>query len=110
MAFRFLVRRRKEAVPVAAVKAPPVLPRPSVTSRVLAPVVGVGQGVGRVFSALDHAFAWLAVPFGVQVRDPRIRYGILLGLFALICIVGALPVQGVPLVALGFGYVWVLAI
>jgi hypothetical protein len=50
------------------------------------------------------------VPFGVRVRDPRRRYAILLGVFALIYVLGALPVRLLPLVALAFGYVGVLAI
>src|SRR5438874_1334927 len=110
MVSRFFTRWRSQAEQVAAAEAPPVAPRRSAASRVLAPVVGVSQGIGRVFAALDHAFAALAIPFGAQVRDPRIRYAILLGLFALIYVVGALPVHGVPLVALAFGYVGVLAI
>ena len=110
MVSRFFTRWRSQAEQVAAAEAPPVAPRPSAASRVLAPVVGVSQGIGRVFAALDHAFAALAIPFGAQVRDPRIRYAILLGLFALIYVVGALPLHGVPLVALAFGYVGVLAI
>jgi len=110
MVSRFFTRRRPQAEQVAAAVPPPVAPRPSAASRVLAPVVGVSQGVGRAFSALDHAFASLAIPFGAQVRDPRLRYAILLGLFALICVVGSLPIHGVPLVALAFGYLGVLAI
>src|SRR5262245_37334053 len=109
MAFRFLRRRQAAEQPAASGKAPDVpsrVPSPSVASRALAPV----WAIGRACSALDHAFAALAIPFGVQVRDPRLRYTILLGLFALIYLVGALPIQGVPLVALGFGYVGVLAI
>ncbi|MBI1915946.1 MAG: HEAT repeat domain-containing protein [Planctomycetes bacterium] len=109
MAVRFFARRRQQAEQLAAAVAP-VAPRPSATSRVLAPVLGVWLGVGRVFAALDHAFASLAIPFGAQVRDPRVRYAILLCLFAVISVVGALPIHGVPLVALAFGYVGVLAI
>jgi hypothetical protein len=110
MALRFFARRRQQGAAPPVVEAAPVAPRPSVTSRVVAPVLGVSHGVGRVFSALDHAFASLAVPFGVQIRDPRVRYAVLLGLFAVIYVVGALPVHGIPLVALAFGYVGVLAI
>jgi hypothetical protein len=108
MAFRFFARRQ-QAEKLAAAETPPVA-RASAMSRLLAPVLGVWQGVSQVFSALDHAFAWLAVPFGVQIRDPRLRYGILLSLFALIDVVGSLPVRGIPLLALAFGYIGVLAI
>jgi hypothetical protein len=65
--------------------------------------------VQATLSALDHAFSWFAVPFGVRVRDPRVRYALLLGVFVLIYVLGALPRPFLPLVALGFGYVGVLA-
>jgi hypothetical protein len=66
--------------------------------------------LGRGFSALDRGFAWLAVPFGVQLRDPARRYGVFLGLFGLIVLVGALPLGWLSLAALIFGYIGVLAI
>jgi hypothetical protein len=66
--------------------------------------------LGRGFSALDRGFAWLAVPFGVRLRDPGQRYGVLLGIFALIFLLGALPLGGLSLAALFFGYLGVLAI
>src|SRR4029078_2877970 len=50
------------------------------------------------------------VPFGVWVRDPRRRYALLLGMFVLIYVLGALPIAVLPLIALGFGYVGVMAI
>src|SRR5205085_6328886 len=45
-----------------------------------------------------------------RVRDPRRRYALMLGLFAFIYVLGALHVRVLPLVALGFGYLGVLAI
>jgi hypothetical protein len=66
--------------------------------------------VGRAFSALDRGFVWLATPFGVRVRDPRKRYPILLGVFALLHGLGSLNARWTPLVALGVGYIGVIAI
>jgi hypothetical protein len=63
-----------------------------------------------VVAALDRGFVWFAVPFGVRVRDPRRRYALLLGLYALIFALGALPVLVLPLAALAAGYVGVVAI
>jgi hypothetical protein len=80
------------------------------TSRVLSPVQRLWRGVQNVFRALDYAFSWLAVPFGVWVRAPAPRYALLLTTFAAIYVLGALPVRMLPLLALGYGYLGVLAI
>jgi hypothetical protein len=61
-------------------------------------------------AALDRGLAFLAIPFGVTVRQPVVRYAILLGAFGLIYLLAPLPVRGLPLGALGAGYVGVLAI
>ena len=66
--------------------------------------------IGSTVSALDRGFVWLATPFGVGVTDPRKRYPILLGVFALLLVLGSLHVRWVPLAALGAGYVGVIAI
>jgi hypothetical protein len=79
-------------------------------TRVLSPFQRVWRGVQAAFSALDHAFSLLAVPFGVWVRDPVPRYALLVGTFAVIYVVGCLPIRILPLVALGYGYLGVLAI
>jgi hypothetical protein len=92
------------------VKVPETPPAPPLTSRVLSPFQRVWQGITGVLSALDHAFSWLAAPFGVWVRDPGPRFALLLGTFAVIYVLGSLPVRWVPLVALGYGYLGVLAI
>jgi hypothetical protein len=62
------------------------------------------------FDALDRAFCWLAIPFGVNVASPRTRYAIMLGLFAAIYVIGLLPVPYLPTAALVFGYLGVLGI
>src|SRR5262249_48023804 len=90
--------------------APPVSPRPPVTTRVLSPFQTVWRWVQAAFSALDHAFSWFAIPFGVRVLDPGRRYTLMLGMFAVIYLVGAFVVHPLALVALGFGYIGVLAI
>jgi len=110
MALRFSFARQRPAQPVAAPEAPPVPSRPPVTARVLSPFQALGRGGFAAFAALDHGFAWLAVPFGVRVRDPWRRFGMLLGLYALLCVLGALPIPLVSLTALAVGYVGVLAI
>jgi hypothetical protein len=66
--------------------------------------------VASAFAALDRGFAWLAVPFGVRVRDPLRRYAMLLGVFAVLFALGALPIPLVALPALVAAYVGVLAI
>jgi hypothetical protein len=102
MFFRF---RRKED-PTAL----PIPQRPSVRARVLA-VLLRAWGLGKlVFATLDHAFVWLATPFGVRVREPVRRYALLLGLYAVLFILGALPIPILSLSALAIGYVGVLAI
>ncbi len=107
MALRFLPRRARPAEQPAAPEPPPA---PPLTARVLSPFQLVWRSVQRALSALDHAFSCLAVPFGVWVREPGLRYTLLLGTFAVIYVLGTLPVHILPLVALGYGYVGVLAI
>src|SRR5690349_15033578 len=70
----------------------------------------IGRAVAWAFSALDRAFASLAVPFGAHIRQPARRYAVLLGAYAVIYLLALLPVPVLPLVALGVGYVGVLAI
>jgi hypothetical protein len=71
---------------------------------------GLGSALASFFEALDRGVAWLATPFGVHITDPRKRFAVLQGVFLVIYALGLLPVPWVPLVALGFGYVGVLAI
>jgi hypothetical protein len=85
-------------------------PLPVVPQRHAGPLRTAGRLLARGFSALDHGFAWLAVPFGVRLRNPILRYTVLLGLFGLIFVLGALRLDRVSLGALVFGYVGVLAI
>jgi hypothetical protein len=77
---------------------------------VLAPFQAVGRFFVQAFTALDHGFAWLAVPFGARVRDPWRRYGMLLGLFAVLFLLGMLDVPNIALPALAVAYIGVLAI
>src|SRR2546429_194554 len=79
-------------------------------SPLLAPVPRAGSPAGSAYNALDRGFAWLAAPFGVHIAEPRRRYAQLLGVFLVLHVLGALHVQWLPLVALGVGYVGVLAI
>jgi hypothetical protein len=85
-------------------------PAPSLISRVLSPFLRVWRVLRGVLRGLDRAFSWLAVPFGAWVRDPGRRYTLLLGTFTLIYVLGSLSVRYLPLAALGFGYLGVLAI
>jgi hypothetical protein len=111
MALRFPLRRARPAEPVTVpATVPAVAPAPPLTARVLNPFQKAWQGVRAALSALDYAFSWLAVPFGVWVRNPGTRYALLLGSFALIYILGALPAGYLSLAALGYGYLGVLAI
>ena len=107
MALRFSLRRAKPADPATAPVAPPARP---MTAHVAGPLQAVGHAVRGALSALDDAFSWLAIPFGVRIRAPGPRYALLLGNFAVIYFLGALPIPVLPLLALGFGYLGVLAI
>jgi hypothetical protein len=109
MAFRFPFRRRQKN-PLAAFPPPPVSLRPAVTARLLTPFHAVWQLVALVFTTLDRGVAWLAVPFGTGVRDPVRRYALLLGLYTVLFVLGALPIPILSLSALAIGYVGVLAI
>jgi hypothetical protein len=102
-ASRFFRLRRRPAEPVA-----PSPPQPPRRSRAL--LLTVWHGIKEVGAGVDEAFNALALPFGVRIANPTIRYAVMLGLFALVYLLGALPLHIVPLVALGCGYVGVLAI
>ena len=102
MAFPFF--RRKPAEP------PEEEPPPPVKSSFLAPLGSAWRGVQAAFDQLDKAFSWFAIPFGVRIQDPLRRFAVLLGAFLVIYILGILPFRIVPLVALVFGYIGVLAI
>src|SRR5215470_198909 len=110
MALRFFSRRKAQGVPTAVPETSPAPPPVPLRTRVLTPLQTIWRSISSLFSALDHAFSWFAVPFGVRIANPRVRYPILLGVFALIYFLGSLHIQLLPLVALGFGYVGVLAI
>jgi hypothetical protein len=107
MAFPWM--KRKANAPVsptvtAAVpdSAPPIVPR--------SPWQRFTEGLSAALDAMDDAISGIAIPFGVQVREPRKRFAILQGVFAGLFVLGALPVPYVPLIALALGYIGVLAI
>src|SRR5262249_61157088 len=108
-AIRFLRRR-----PPAGPSAPPdellVAPRPSGASRAAAPFLALWRGVQAVFAWLDEGFSWFAVPFGARIRDPLPPYGVMFGLFALIYLLGSLPLGLGSLFPLGFGFLGGLAL
>jgi len=79
-------------------------------STVAAPFRRLGHGLRALLTALDDALVQAATPFGINITDPWRRYGVLLGVYAAVYLIGALPVPYVPLLALAFGYVGVLAI
>src|SRR5437868_5753162 len=70
----------------------------------------LGQGVRALLAAVDHALVRAAVPFGIGIVNPLRRYAVLLGVYAAVYLLGALPVPVLPLLALGFGYVGVIAV
>jgi hypothetical protein len=108
MAFRFFrLRRTVEIVVEPEPSAVPPRKQPTGFAALMQAVWGV---LRTVFTALDDALCWLAVPFGVRIADPGRRFALLLSMFAAIAILGILPIPYLPLVALGFGYVGVLAI
>src|SRR5262245_20254589 len=109
MAIRFPFRPRN-ATPAAVDAPPPPPPRRRLKARLTAPPKAAWRGVKGVLGAIDEALCWFAIPFGTQIADPRRRYSVLLGIFAVIYVLGSLPIPYVPLVALAVGYVGVLAI
>ena len=110
MAFRIAFwRRRQDQAPVAVVVAEEVPPPPPPPSPKGA-FARVWEPVATAFGALDRALCSFAIPFGVLIADPRKRYSIMLSAFALIYVLGALPIRYLPLIPLAIGYVGVLAI
>jgi hypothetical protein len=108
MAFRFSLRRRPVEPKIPA--EPPVAAKPSVLRHILGLFGALGRAIGAAFAGLDRALTLFAIPFGVRVRDPLPRYALLLGVYALIFIMGSLQIRTLPLLALVFGYTGVLAI
>jgi hypothetical protein len=104
MPLRFF--RRPPAEPAVA---PDAVPPPAPPRRASA-VLSLWNKIRDGFDGLDRAFTLLAVPFGVGIADPARRYTVLLGVFAVIYVLGELSIRWLPLAALGFGYVGVLAI
>lgn len=127
MAFFSFLRGGKQPpnVPPSSPVPPPTATPPSVEEAVAEAVApepaaapaapttllsGLWSRVQAAFATVDNAFCWLAIPFGATITDPYRRYGVMLGVFAAVYVVGALPVPYVPLVALAFGYLGVLAV
>lgn len=77
---------------------------------VLAPLRRAVHYLKLAFTALDRGLVAFAVPFGVHVKDPRKRYAILLGVFAVLFVLGGVPLGGLSLAALGVAFVGVVAI
>jgi HEAT repeat protein len=102
---------RKEEVPdsplpIFAVRELPM----SFRTIVLLPLRRLWQGIKPILLALDDALVAFAVPFGVQLRDPRRRLSVLLGVYLAIYVLAFLPIPLLPLAALVFGYIGVLAV
>jgi hypothetical protein len=73
----------------------------------------VGQVIRRIhgsFRLLDSSLVWLAGGFGVTIVQARRRYATFLAVYVAIHLLGALSIPVVPLLALGAGYVGVLAV
>ena len=70
----------------------------------------VFKPVQLLLIGLDRTMVYVATPFGVHIKGSRQRYAVLLGIYAVIFIVGFMPIPVVPLVALTIGYIGVLAV
>jgi HEAT repeat protein len=66
--------------------------------------------VWAAFAGLDRLLVRFAEPFGVHIKDPLRRYAVFLGIYAVIYLLGSLKLPVIPLLALGIGYVGVLAV
>jgi hypothetical protein len=110
MPLRFFRRRSQPGQQDTLSQAPPVPAPPAAPSGWLVPLLTLWHMLSALFACLDTAFSWFAVPFGVRLRQPHRRYAVLLGMFAFLYVLGSLTLNVLPLLALGFGYVGVLAI
>jgi hypothetical protein len=108
MPIRITFWRRKQKHAPAEAPEPEVPPAPPPPRT--GPFHAAWSALTAAFAALDRGLCAFAIPFGVLVADPRKRYAIMLSAFAVIYVLGALPIRIVPLVALAVGYVGVLAI
>lgn len=66
--------------------------------------------VKPILLTLDHWLVALAVPFGVHIQPRWQRFGVLMGIYLVIYLVALLPVPVLPLAALLFGYLGVIAV
>jgi hypothetical protein len=82
----------------------------SIASVALTPVRAAWRLIQKAFGTLDRGLVAAARPFGVDVVNPWKRYGVLLGVYAVIYLVALLPVPWLPLAALAFGYIGILAV
>ncbi len=69
-----------------------------------------GRSIQACFRALDSSLVLLARAFGVTILRPRQRYGTFLGVYAAVYVLAVAGIPVVTLLALGVGYVGVLAV
>ena len=82
----------------------------SLWSRILHSLTRAWHFVVLCLHALDRWLVWFSQLFGVNLPDPHKRFGVFLGIYAVIYIVGFLPIAWLPLFALTIGYIGILAI
>jgi HEAT repeat protein len=76
----------------------------------LTPLLALKELLLALWVTLDTWLARFADLFGVRIADPLKRFLTFQGIFLGIYLIGALPLPVVPLLALGLGYVGVMAV
>jgi HEAT repeat protein len=82
----------------------------SLLSRLKVPLVSLWEGTLAILGALDAWLVRFADLFGVRITTPWKRYVTFQTIFLIIYLIGMLPMPVLPMVALGFGYLGVLAV
>ncbi len=77
-------------------------------------IVGVCRagviGATSLLGEVDRSLISLARPLGAQTCEARLRYACFFGIYGAIYALACLPVRWLPLVALGVGYLGILAV
>ncbi len=82
----------------------------SLLARLWVPLSWLIAGLFAAWEAIDHLLVRASNLFGVTVASPLQRYLVFQGIFLVLFVLGALPLPVLPLLALGYGYVGVLAV
>jgi HEAT repeat protein len=71
---------------------------------------GLYDAAAYLLGKLNRALIAVSTLFGVHIVSPQRRYAVLMGIYLVVFLVGSLPIPVLPLAALAFGYIGVLAV